>query len=144
MKAYKFPLASVLRVRRIQEEQARAALMHANRLLTQAQQEVTDRLDHLRSTSTGSRLVSRQAFQAQQVMHELQAGAVRYAQLRRDEARIHQEETRESWSTEAKRVSSLERLDERMREEYNVELNRDDARRIDDLVTSRYVRRNHE
>ena len=140
VKKYRFRLETVLRVRRIQEEQARYALLEANQAVLRAAQEVATRRETL-DTHIGTNMpTNHDAFIASHYRGELLAGAVRSATQRELEAVDVQVEKRDAWGERAQRVASLERLDERTHDQYRVEFNRDEMKTIDDLVTGRYAR----
>ncbi|MFZ4515052.1 MAG: flagellar export protein FliJ [Acidimicrobiia bacterium] len=140
MKKYRFRLATVLRVRRIEEEQARAVLMQANHAVTAANAEVHAREEALAARNAAHGTMSREAFLALQGQGARLAEAVRTASARRAEALAIQAARRAEWSLRAQRVSSLERLDERQHEAYAIELNREEIKVVDDLVTNRFGR----
>ena len=140
MKKYSFRLETVLRVRRIQEEQARFALLAANRAALEAAAEVTRRREHLDEQTTRTVPSEYHAFIGAHEQGARLAGAVRTAAQVELEALEVQVEKREHWGERAQRVASLERLDERSRDAYAIEFNRDEMKLVDDLVTSRFGR----
>lgn len=140
MKKYRFRLETVLRVRRIQEEQARYALLDANRAALQAAQELADRRAHLDEHTATPMATGYHQFMAQRDRLTHIAGSVRTAAGREIAALEVQVEKREAWGEEAQRVASLERLDERARDQYAVEATRDEMKTVDDIVTGRYAR----
>lgn len=141
MKKYHFRLATVLRVRRVEEERARHELLEANRAVAQAQARVAEREAALAAYVPQHGPVSREAFLAGHDQTTRLADAVRVAAAQRSEALAIQAAQRAEWSLRAQRVASLERLDDRQHEAYEIELNREEAKTVDDLVTTRYARR---
>ena len=137
MKRYRFRLQSVLRVREIQENVAAANLAIANRDLAAAEAALTARrsayaaLDFQRGTQSSS------AFLAARDHDELKAQSVTEAQThvttRTDEA----DERRAQWTEAAARVTALENLDGRKRDEHAIDAGRQDAAVVDDIVISR-------
>jgi len=140
MKKYAFRLQAVLRVRRIQEEQARYALLAANRTALEAAAEVQQRRNHLDDQTARPVGTGYHQFMARHEQSARLAGAVRTAADHEMQAIEVQVEKRESWGEQAQRVASLERLDERARDQYAIEANRDELKLVDDLVTSRFGR----
>lgn len=140
VKKYRFRLETVLRVRRIQEEQARYALLAANRAVLEAAQEVATRRETLDDHTVVAVPTTHDGFMASHYRGELLAGAVRTAAAREIEALDVQVDKRDAWGEQAQRVASLERLDERTHELYRVEANRDELKTVDDIVTGRYAR----
>lgn len=138
MKKYSFPLTKVLRVRRIQEEQA-AAQLAAARMVANA--------------AAAREAGSRQALAARCARHGLQASAASFlawtettmlagealsdAKAERRRADEDVEARRGEWSSAATRVSALEHLDERGRAAHTVERRRDETKTVDDIVTVR-------
>ena len=140
MKKYSFRLDTVLRVRRIQEEQARYALLEANRAVLRAAEDLHLRREVLEARTALPAATEHATFIAQREQADRLAAAVRTAAGREIEALDVQREKRDAWGERAQRVASIERLDERAREEYRIEANRDEMKLIDDLVTSRHGR----
>lgn len=140
MKQYRFRLATVLRVRHVQEEQARYALLEANRAVLQAAEELELRRDVLSEKTALPAATEHATFIAQREQADRLAAAVRTAAGREIEALDIQRDKRDEWGQRAQRVASLERLDERAREEHRIEANRDEMKLVDDLVTSRFGR----
>ena len=66
MKRYRFRLDSVLRVRRIQEERARAELLSANQAVAAAQTHLQQRIAHLEELPKSAKIASTPAFLANQ------------------------------------------------------------------------------
>jgi flagellar export protein FliJ len=79
-------------------------------------------------------------FIAQRSQADRLAAAVRTAAGREIEAVAVQREKRDDWGVHAQRVASLERLDDRARDEHRIEADREELKLVDDLVTSRFGR----
>lgn len=139
MKRYQFRLAAVLRIRRAEQEQARAALAEANTRLTMLLlardreaarfSELARRSDALDMTALLAERhdaeIARQRLAAAE--HEVAeaAGAAAMAQV--------------AWLGAHQRVVALERLEERRRAEHAAEVLREEITLLDDLSTARYV-----
>jgi flagellar biosynthesis chaperone FliJ len=141
VKGYRFRLEAVLRVRRLQEEQARAALLQARRDESEAQQEHRRRVGLLRlrarvTTPEGPTA----AFLAERDRRERLAGAV----LASRAAELHAVQasgTRlRDWERAARDLATLERLDERQREEFVSEVLAAEQRATDEQATMRAAR----
>lgn len=138
MKRYRFRLEQVLRVRRVQADQAAAALGLARRSEADAVAAEQSRLHALAersrpagSYSAGQLLVERAVWDAElDSLHRLAAARVA--------AGLVTGERRDEWTVTSRRVKALELLDDRRREEHRVETDRAEARRVDDLVASRF------
>jgi len=141
VKRYRFRLESVLRVRRLQEDVARAALAEATTAVAAAgaaQARAAEWLDGLRAEPAPD---SAPAWEAARVV---QLAAAEELAARGDEldgARAEQRSRRAVLAEARTRVRALERLDERRRAEHEREVARQDERAADDLVTSRHGRR---
>jgi len=132
---YVFRLATVLRVRRAEEQRARAALMVANASLVGAIED-RDEADaryraQLTTVSDAASLV-RERCDA-----ELAAATLERAQRRVSRAASEAALARVEWSGAARRVAMLERLDERRRAEHLESERRREAVAVDDLVAGR-------
>jgi flagellar FliJ protein len=140
-KRFRFPLETVLRVRRVQEEQARGRLMTANRNVTLAVQRVDD---CTRRYSALERPGGRQSVAAvESLLFTLDAGAgsLVWAHEVRANAVACAREELAAWSAAEQRVRTLERLRERARDEHAIAMRREDDRAADELATTRALRR---
>jgi flagellar FliJ protein len=138
MKRYQFRLASVLRVRRIQEEQARAQLLAANRSVRTAHLHVASRVAHLESLPKPAAVASTPAFLANQARLASVASSISLARIARQVAEEAATEKRLAWQVTAQRVESLDRHDDRARGDHALETQRATDREVDDLVVSRF------
>jgi flagellar export protein FliJ len=141
MKAYRFRLETVLRVRHSQEAVARSVLVAANRAESEADKMVLTRLAHYREltevptvpTAVPATLANRQ--QANFATAALvDAGAI----LR--QAKQATGAARDGYLAAARRVSILERLDGRRRDEHRMAAEHLEATEADDLVVGRHGR----
>ena len=137
MKRYQFRLEKVMKVRRIQQDQARAGVVEARRRADEAVVESARRLDAYATCPAPSTAVPAAAFLAARALHELKAQALVIARDGEEAAWEVVSLRLDEWSDAARRVSALERLDARRREEYALELRRDEDAQVDDLVVSR-------
>lgn len=140
MKAYKFRLDPVLHVRRLQEEQARAALAHARLEAARATQETTRRRGLLgMSRKAGLPSGRSSEWQAQHDRQERLAQAVlasRAAELRASElvaTRV------EDWNEAAREVAALEKLDQKARDAHFAEMIALEQRDADEQSAARHA-----
>ena len=140
MSRYRFRLETVLRVRRAEESDAKAALMRANarlRATLEARgaaqrryrdvvegQAMSGSVEQLRRDRWHAEVAARALFEAQREAMRI-AGEAALAQV--------------DWAQAARRVAVLERLDLRRRAEHAEGERRAEVGVVDDLVTARYV-----
>ncbi len=141
MKRYRFRLEHVLRVRRVQSDLAAAELAGAQRAEAAAVtaelariQAVAERSRPAGSYPAGDLLTDRAVWDAELASLNRLAAA-------RVAAGLATAECRDGWLVASRRVKALELLDERRQEEHRIEMDRAEARRVDDLVASRFPRR---
>lgn len=141
MKGYKFRLAPVLHVRRLQEEQARAALAHARLEAARASSETTRRRGLLgRAREMGLPSARTSEWRAEHDHQERLTHAVlasRAAELRASElvaTRI------EDWNRAAQEVAALEKLDDKAREAHVAEMLAQEQRDNDEQAAARHTR----
>ena len=140
MKAYSFRLESVLKVRRIEENQAKGALALANLDARRAADEVAVRETAYTSLPAGPSVASTEGFLSDRWRRTTSSAAVLHGlQLERD-AQVVVAERRGELTAAATKVSAIERLDERRREEHALEQSREEAVIVDELVTGRFRR----
>lgn len=140
MKRFRFRLDQVLHVRRVQEDQARFALLAANRDAQLAAQRVDQRLaDHAgRRMPSGPQTYA--DFERAVFLLDSSAGAVTVARASHREALTVVDTRREHWTAARMRVAALERLEARRRAEHAVEMQRAEDQLVDDLVVARHAR----
>jgi flagellar FliJ protein len=138
MKRFVFRLSSVLRVRRVEEDLARGALAraHARAQEAQAAREAADA--RLTGRPGLAPVVPLAAYRSWRAMGDLQAASWQAAAKRAEQAAAQLTERRGAWQVAAQRVAALERLEARRREAWRRELERAEARDVDDLVQARY------
>ena len=140
MKRFQFRLQSVLRVRRIQEDLARARLLNANAGAREAERVVDARVARYHDLDRPAGTQHEPEFARTWFTLDAAAGAVDVAREQQIQAVARVTERRTEWSEASMRVAALERLEERQRAEHAIEVQRDEDRVVDDLVVSRYVR----
>jgi flagellar biosynthesis chaperone FliJ len=140
VKRYRFRLEQVLRVRRVQADQAAGALGVARRAEAGAVAAERDRLHAVteRSRPAGSYPAGR--LLAERAVWDAEVDSLHRLAAARAAAGLVTDERRDVWTAASRRVKALELLDDRRREEHRIESDRAEARRVDDLVASRFVR----
>ena len=140
MKRYRFRLEPVLRVRRTQEELARAQLLAAQAAVVAQEQLLAARSDAYAASLTPAGTQPCADFLAAQ-SHRSALGAAVIEQRRRVvEAGEDAEHARRSWSAAAVRVGALERLDERARSEHAAASLKEEELLADEMIVSRHGR----
>lgn len=137
MKRYKFRLDTVLRVRRVEEDRAIAALAEARRRLDAAEQALQDTLDRYNVVPQVTGALPLAALLRTRARQDLVAASVVHAGAQRLRAEATVDLQRAEWSEAAKRVAALERLDERRRAEHAIEAQRQETIEVDDMVVAR-------
>lgn len=137
MKKYTFSLAKVLRVRRIEEEQAAAQLAAARAAAAAAAAKEAGAAHALASRCARGGLQPAVSFLAWAETTMLAGEALSDARTDVHAADEEVEDRRQDWSSAAARVSALEHLDERGREAHDLERRRDETKTTDDIVTVR-------
>lgn len=133
MKRYKFRLEAVRRVRRTQEEMAKAVLAQANTEVREAEAVVEARMaDYQRSLDNPAGSTA-QSLMAARHMASLSWQSVLAARAQVEVAQAKADECKASYMEAAQRVKALDRLDERRREEYRIEYDREVQADMDDL-----------
>ena len=133
MKRYRFRLETVLRVRRVEEDAARAALLAANAALADACALRDAAAAHYRQVPVELGSCSTEELRRARQREELAAAALSARQADVRDAARDAEQARQAWMTAVSRVKVLERLDNRRREEHRLELERDETRFLDDV-----------
>jgi flagellar export protein FliJ len=137
VKAYRFRLESVLRVRLLQERVAMQQLAEARRALHNAQSESARAR---RSLEDEAAPVGRLTIGAFEWSHEQSTRLADASRARAEAAEAAAEAARQAdavWGTAKRRTATLERLDERHLALWRRELDRSEAAELDDLATKR-------
>lgn len=137
MKKYTFSLAKVLRVRRIQEEQAAAQLAAARAAAAEAQAKEAGAAHALAARCARGGLQPAVSFLAWAETAMLAGEALSGARADAQAADEHMADRRQEWSSAAARVSALEHLDERGRDAHKLERRREETKTTDDITTVR-------
>jgi flagellar protein FliJ len=140
MKKYTFALAKVLRVRRIEEDQAAARLAAARSSAAAAAAKEVGATHALASRCAQGGLQSSASFLAWVETTMLAGEALSDARIEARAADEQAEECRDEWSSAAARVSALEHLDERGQEAHALERRREETKTADDIVMTRWDR----
>ena len=139
MKRFRFRLEQVLRVRRIQEDRARAALLAANRAAHDAAVRVEASLAEYRTRSFPEGVQPYAEFERALFLLDTAASAVELSRRAHRDALAVVDERRAEWIDARRRVQALERLEERRRAEHELENRRAEDRLVDDLVVARHA-----
>ena len=140
MKKFRFRLEQVLRVRRVQEDQARGELLLANRAAQVAAQRVEERVAEYEGRSMPSGTTTYADFERAVFMLDAAAGAIQVAKVAYAETLVVVDERRAAWAAARQKVAALERLEERRAAEHAIEVRRAEDRLVDDLVVARFAR----
>ena len=137
MKRYEFRMAKVLRVRRLQEDAARAGIAVARMAEQRASDAVAGSYDHYRGLSPANPAAPAAAFLGLRDQASYRATAVRLAEGHLQVAAEATEQAVSVWHESHRRVEALERLDERRRDEHQIEARRAEDAAVDEIVVSR-------
>ena len=143
MKHFRFRLEQVLRVRRLQEDIARGALMTANHAAREAADRLNERIGDYAAASRPGGAQSYDAFNRTQFRLDNAAGAITVARVEYRHALDIVDVRRQEWTAARQRVAALERLETRRRDEHAIEVRRAEDRLVDDLVVARHARGAH-
>ncbi|HUZ10054.1 MAG TPA: flagellar FliJ family protein [Acidimicrobiales bacterium] len=139
MSSRRFRLATVLRVRRAQEESARAELLLGNLRMrdNDARRERSALRYRTVPVSTGT--IPAAVFRREQATADLAAATLRAAEDRLSQSRAEVAGLTRSWADAAQRVEALERLARRRLGEVMAGEARAESAAVDDLVTARWI-----
>jgi flagellar FliJ protein len=140
MRRYRFRLDPVLRVRRIEQDSAQAAMAAAGHELAVADEALHRSVDRYRTLSAADGPQPAAAWLVARDCGGRSAATVVAAGTARELAAGQVAERRDALRDARVRVAALERLDERRRGEHAHEAQREDEARIDELVTGRHGR----
>lgn len=139
MKRYEFRLAAVLRIRRVEEEQARETLAAANGRLRSLLLERDAQSRRYRELVGSVPATTVEGFLAELHAAHLAASVVARATRAVTGAAADAALAQVAWAGASRRVKLLERLDDRRRREHAEDLQRAEVAVVDDIVTARYV-----
>ena len=137
MKRYRFRLAQVLRVRRIQEDQARAGVAAAQAEVRRREAALADALDRYRAVGGAGGALQTAAWSVERARADASARSVVSAGVAVRVAKAAVTHAVAVWQDAAAAVQALERLDDRRRAEHALEALREDDKAVDDQVLSR-------
>jgi flagellar export protein FliJ len=137
MKKYDVRLEKILRVRRMQEDAARAAVAQARTAEQSAAEKLEASRRHCEALAAVEPATSISDFLALRDRGGFRAQAVGLAGQRRRSAADQTAGAVNVWHDTHRRVDALERLDERRREDYAIEAQRHEDAVVDEIVTSR-------
>lgn len=140
MKRYQFRLEPVLRVRRIEQDTVQTAVAAAHRALGEALETLQASVARYDSRPAAAGARPAPAWLAERTIVGLTAASVVAAGVAREVAAAGLEERRAALHAARRRVTALERLDERRRDEHALQTQRDEAVEVDELVTARHGR----
>lgn len=139
MRRYRFSLESVLRARRAQEDVARQHLAEANHRVQRAWTAHGQVLAAYRAVTTTSGPADHEAFLAARGHEMRMAESLERARRAAVEAEVQASTVFAAWVEAGKQVASLERLDQRRRDEWQADARRDEATAVDDVVAARWA-----
>lgn len=139
MRRYRFGLESVLRARRAQEEVGRQQLAEANRRVQAAWASHRRSLEAYLAVAVGSGPVDHGQFLAARRHEAAMADGVERARRAAVEAEVQASTLFAAWVEVGKQVASLERLDQRRRDEWQAEALHLEVTAVDDVVAARWA-----
>lgn len=134
MKKYSFGLNTVLRLRRVEEEQARAFAAEAQAEADRATSELNTRLAAIGAARPEPSSWSGPDYQEEREQMQRHAIAVTAARSAEANALAVLRVAREEWEAAAQRLRGLERLDERQRESWILEATRNAQKATDEIA----------
>lgn len=137
MKRYEFRMAKVLRVRRLQEDAARAAVAAARAAEDAAVASLGESQAHYAARPGADATQPVNQFLAVHTRGEWRGQAVVQARVRRQMAADDTGVAVDGWHVANRRVEGLERLDERRRSDYAVLTQRDEDAAVDEIMSAR-------
>lgn len=138
MSRYRFRLESVMRVRKVQEDQARAQLARARLDELEARHATSQRRSRLRDvTDAGLPSGDPGSWRGQRDRVDRLAAAVTASHVAELHAAELSSQRLQEWERAAAELRAMERLDERSRDEWRVEQLRDEQRVVDEISNRR-------
>jgi len=135
---YRFRLATVLRVRQAEEDQASDTLRRANERVRELLAARDREAARYRSLPVADGSMTLPELRQEQAAASLVAEALTAADQAAMAAASDAVQAQVAWSTAVRRVTVLERLDSRRRAEHDAEVRQADVKEVDDLVTARF------
>jgi flagellar export protein FliJ len=141
VKRYRFALASVLRARQAQEEAARQRLTAANQAVRRAELAYTNRRAESETPPVLGTALDVASFQTARAAEDRLARSVEILRRALTDAEVAAATQRAAWVEAATAVKSLERLEERRREQWRLDELREEALITDDIIGARWAAR---
>ena len=138
MRRYRFRLESVLRVRRLQADAALGELARATNDVVRRDSILSARTTEYGPGGVAIAVADAPDYLSTVATRARRGEAVVVAHQASVAARELRDQRRTSWQAMERRVSALERLDERRRDEHWADTLRGEEREIDDVVVSRW------
>lgn len=138
MKAYRFRLATVERIRELEERLARQRLITSLRVLRAEREAERDAYDELRGLPAIAGTATATQIQWVGDQGERLAATLRSRRQRVAVASQESGAARDAWSVASRRAGVLARLDEQARAEWRVDAARSEVAELDDLTNSRH------
>ncbi len=143
MKGFKFKLDRLARVRKVQEEIARAAWRTAVLEAQDAQgrcddvrEEIVEAIVDLRQLQTSASIDTRQVLMAREALGFLEERRDALLRIAEDAQRAA-EALREPWQALRTELEGLTRLEDKERVKYRIKTERDDAKQLDEQAMDR-------
>ncbi len=141
MKKFQFRLATVQRVRQIQDDVARGELLAANHALTSAEAVTHERRAIAHMVALPDAPMSHDEFARHRFAVEAAFNAVTWAKHNERAASEVVAERRGHWIETNTRLRVVERLHDRARDEHKLNMRREEDRNSDELATARFRER---
>lgn len=138
MRRYRFDLDPVLRVRRIQQDAAQARAIAARAGYEGAGTVLDQAVERYQLVSTPAGPATTERWLAVHTGAELTAASVMAAGVAREVARTRMEDDLRALRDSRMRVTALERLDERRRDDHAIASRRAEEAEVDEVVTARH------
>lgn len=138
MKRYRFRLEQVVRIKRLEEDQARYDLARCNAVLGRAREALSFEQARYAALSVHVGVMSADGLENEMAVGALRAATLLEAERRMDSSEALVRTARSVWVERHRGVAVLKRLDDRRRIEHDLDAQREEAAAIDDMVTARW------
>ncbi len=142
MKRYKFRLETIMRIRKLQEQQARELVAINNHNYKKAQNSLLEQEIRYQKIDNPLGLTTLGSFLDQRCRSQAAASTVKGFQENLSKSQIDLNEAIEVWGQTAKKLSALKRLDQRRQEEYLGESLRQETILLDEIGSNQTVKSN--
>jgi flagellar export protein FliJ len=140
MKRYRFRLAQVQRIREVQEGMAAAELAATRVAEALAVAAAEARVEAIAARPRPAGATSGDALARARTMWDAELRSLSEGRERVRTRHTETEAARTGWIAARSRVRALELLDDRQRAEHSLAADRDEDKRVDDLVVGRFAR----